>query len=184
MEQGCPVFHETKRQPCVTGEAASPGGGAPGVGPGGLRGGPQDRLFPCVVRLQAEVAVGGLGGCRPRPLTGRPARLTARQMQKLLKLLLQGATAHGYTTGLWTLPCVAEVIAPRVRGRVSPCACLACRPGMRVDLPTTGTPRSGAGRASDRGLVEWSVAAHETGARRAGRRVVFLDETGLMVQPV
>jgi transposase len=43
--------------------------------------------------------------------TGRPPRLTARQRGKLLKVLLQGATAHGFSTDLWTLPRVATVIA-------------------------------------------------------------------------
>ena len=31
--------------------------------------------------------------------------------RSLLKLLLKGATAHGFSTDLWTLPRVAEIIA-------------------------------------------------------------------------
>ena len=42
---------------------------------------------------------------------GRPPRLTARQRTRLLNLLLKGATAHGFSTDLWTLPRVAEIIA-------------------------------------------------------------------------
>jgi transposase len=37
--------------------------------------------------------------------------LTARQRTRLLNLLLKGAAAHGYSTDLWTLPRVAEIIA-------------------------------------------------------------------------
>ena len=37
--------------------------------------------------------------------------MNARQRARLLKLLLKGAVAHGYSTDLWTLPRVAEVIA-------------------------------------------------------------------------
>ena len=64
-----------------------------------------------VSRWQAEVHAGGLNALRPKPPPGRPRRLTARQRQRLLKLLLKGATAHGFSTALWTLPRVAEVIA-------------------------------------------------------------------------
>jgi len=46
-----------------------------------------------------------------RPHPGRPALLTAGQRRRLVKLLLQGAGKHGYSTELWTLKRVAEVIA-------------------------------------------------------------------------
>ncbi len=68
-----------------------------------------------VSRWQAEVDAGGLDALRPKPPSGRPPRLTARQRQRLLKLLLRGATAHGFSTELWTLPRVATVIARTFR---------------------------------------------------------------------
>ena len=64
-----------------------------------------------VSRWQADVAGGGPDALRAKPPPGRPARLNARQRARLLKLLLKGATAHGYATDLWTLPRVAAVIA-------------------------------------------------------------------------
>ena len=64
-----------------------------------------------VSRWQAEVHAGGLTALRPKPPPGRPRRLTARHRQRLLTLLLKGAAAHGFSTDLWTLPRVAEVIA-------------------------------------------------------------------------
>jgi transposase len=64
-----------------------------------------------VSRWQAEVRLRGPDALRPKPAPGRPPRVTARQRAKLLKLLLKGATAHGFSTDLWTLPRVAEVIA-------------------------------------------------------------------------
>jgi transposase len=64
-----------------------------------------------VSRWHAEVETGGLDALRPKPPPGRPRRLTARQRQRLLTLLLKGATAHGFSTDLWTLPRVAAVIA-------------------------------------------------------------------------
>jgi transposase len=64
-----------------------------------------------VSRWQAAVAVGGAAALRAKPAPGRPRRLSTRQRARLLKLLLQGATAHGYGTPLWTLPRVADLIA-------------------------------------------------------------------------
>jgi transposase len=64
-----------------------------------------------VSRWRAEVRARGPDALRPKPARGRPPRVTARQRAKLLTLLLKGATAHGFSTDLWTLPRVAEVIA-------------------------------------------------------------------------
>lgn len=64
-----------------------------------------------VSRWQTDVAAGGPDALRAKPPPGRPRRLTARQRARLLKLLLKGATAHGFGTDLWTLPRVAAVIA-------------------------------------------------------------------------
>lgn len=64
-----------------------------------------------VSRWQTDVAAGGPDALRAKPPPGRPARLSARQRARLLKLLLKGATAHGFGTDLWTLPRVAAVIA-------------------------------------------------------------------------
>jgi transposase len=46
--------------------------------------------------------------------------LTARQRTRLLNLLLKGATAHGFSTDLWTLPRVAEIIAKTFGVRYHP----------------------------------------------------------------
>ena len=64
-----------------------------------------------VSRWQADVRSRGPDGLRAKPAPGRPRRLTARQRARVLKLLLKGATAHGFSTDLWTLPRVATVIA-------------------------------------------------------------------------
>src|SRR5260370_6416326 len=41
---------------------------------------------------------------------GRPQKLKAVQQRRLLKVLLKGPLAHGYTTNLWTTARIAEVI--------------------------------------------------------------------------
>ena len=63
-----------------------------------------------VSRWQAEVRSRGPDGLQAKPAPGRPRRLTARQRAHLLKLLLKGASAQGFSTDLWTLPRVATVI--------------------------------------------------------------------------
>lgn len=45
-----------------------------------------------------------------RPQTGRPPRLDAAQHQRLERLLLRGAKAHGWRTELWTAQRVAALI--------------------------------------------------------------------------
>ena len=47
------------------------------------------------------------------PHPGPTPKLSAKQRQQLVALLLKGAEAHGYRTGLWTLARVAEVIQKR-----------------------------------------------------------------------
>ncbi len=64
-----------------------------------------------VSRWQTDVRTRGPDALRPKPTPGRPPRVTPRQRATLLKSLLKGARAHGFSTDLWTLPRVAEVIA-------------------------------------------------------------------------
>jgi len=45
-----------------------------------------------------------------KPAPGRPPLLSARQKEKLLRLLVKGPLQAGYRTDLWTLPRIAELI--------------------------------------------------------------------------
>jgi transposase len=53
---------------------------------------------------------GGDEALRAKPRPGAPPKLTARQLARLEKHLLRGPTRYGYTTELWTLRRVGEVI--------------------------------------------------------------------------
>jgi len=64
-----------------------------------------------VSRWQADVRMKGPNALNAKPVPGRPHRLTAGQRERLLRILLKGAMAQGYSTDLWTLRRVAEVIA-------------------------------------------------------------------------
>jgi len=63
-----------------------------------------------VLRWQRAWTRGGRAALRVRQSPGRPHKLPARQRQRLVALLLKGATAHGYQTELWTTARIAEVI--------------------------------------------------------------------------
>jgi transposase len=52
---------------------------------------------------------------RPRP--GRPPKLARRQLVQLPRLLAQGAEVHGFSTPLWTMQRVADLIWRRFRVR-------------------------------------------------------------------
>ena len=54
---------------------------------------------------------GGEKGLAAKPHPGGRSKLTERQRQRLVRLLLEGPRKHGYSTKLWTLARVAEVIA-------------------------------------------------------------------------
>lgn len=52
----------------------------------------------------------GLQGVAARVHPGAPPKLSIPQRQSLKQHLLQGATAHGFSTDLWTAPRVQRVI--------------------------------------------------------------------------
>jgi len=64
-----------------------------------------------VTRWRQAHQEGGREAVAAKPHPGKPLRLTVAQRRRLAKLLLQGARKHGYSTELWTLARVAEVIA-------------------------------------------------------------------------
>lgn len=52
----------------------------------------------------------GMNGLQPKPIPGRPQKLSQAQKKKLAKLLLEGPLAAGYSTDLWTLQRIARLI--------------------------------------------------------------------------
>jgi len=52
----------------------------------------------------------GDAGLQFKPTPGRPPKLTSKQRQRLIRLLLKGAGAHGYRTELWTTARIANLI--------------------------------------------------------------------------
>jgi transposase len=64
-----------------------------------------------VTRWRQAYQEGGREAVAAKPHPGKPLRLTVAQRRRLAKLLLQSPRKHGYSSDLWTLARVAEVIA-------------------------------------------------------------------------
>ena len=63
----------------------------------------------------------GVGGLLPRPIPGRSPGLANTQKVKLERILLRGSLKAGYSTDLWTLKRVAEVIEKHCHIRYHHC---------------------------------------------------------------
>lgn len=63
-----------------------------------------------VMRWRDAVRRRGAAGLAVRASPGRPPKLTPSDRRRLLKILLKGAPASGYTTDLWTTSRIAAVI--------------------------------------------------------------------------
>src|SRR5215470_15645523 len=63
-----------------------------------------------VRRWKAASRTGGAEAVAAKPASGRPRRLTARELARLRRTLLKGAQAAGLPTDLWTCPRVAWLI--------------------------------------------------------------------------
>ena len=68
-----------------------------------------------VMRWRDAVERHGAAGLAVRASPGRPAKLRAGDRRRLVKILLKGAPAQGYTTDLWTTSRVATVIRKTFR---------------------------------------------------------------------
>jgi len=55
-------------------------------------------------------ALGGAGALHVRFSPGRPAKLSASERKRLIRLLLKGPAAQGYRTHLWSTARIAEMV--------------------------------------------------------------------------
>lgn len=73
-----------------------------------------------VSRWRQAWASGGEAALAPKPVPGRPRKLTTQQCAQLGQLLLQGARANGFPNELWTLKRIAAVIPVQFGGCYHP----------------------------------------------------------------
>ena len=111
-----------------------------------------------VTRWQQARRRKGRQALQAKPHPGRPRKLSLRDRRRLVKLLLQGPRAHGYTTELWTLRRVGQVIEKHFGVHYHPghvCACWgawigAARSPSNGPASATNGPFSGGARSSGR----------------------------------
>src|SRR4030043_796664 len=70
-----------------------------------------------VMRWRNALQSGGQDALKAKPAAGRPPRLTLKQKKRLVRLLTQGAMAHGYRTELWTTQRIGDLIERRLGGK-------------------------------------------------------------------
>lgn len=63
-----------------------------------------------VVRWQQAYRANGQDGLCSTPTPGRPSKLSAKQKERFVAILLRGPLTYGYATDLWTLQRIADVI--------------------------------------------------------------------------
>lgn len=129
--------------------------------------------------LKAE-ASGGQEALLSRKATGRPRKLTAKQMEQVRRWINgKDPRQHGFDFGLWTRNIVAQLIEERV--------------GVRLSIISTGrllarlgiTPQKPLRRAYERdpeAIKRWEreeYPAIRARARRRGAEIFFLDEAGV-----
>jgi len=124
-------------------------------------------------------------GLVPRPPSGARRRLSDSQLSHLEKLLLQGATAHGYPNQLWTSGRVAQLIERHFGVEYHPDY---VRQLLRRRLNwTSHQPQIRALERNDKEIERWKGDEFPRILREAWQRkahVAFLDESGFLLTPL
>jgi len=124
-------------------------------------------------------------GLKAKPAPGPKRWLTDSQLCELERLLLQGATAHGFANELWTSARVGQVIQ-RYFG-VEYHADYPRRLLLRWLEWTSHKPQKRARQRNDKEAERWKADEFPRILREAWRRgahVAFLDESGFLLQPL
>jgi len=124
-------------------------------------------------------------GLRAKPTSGRPRRMSDRQLRHLRVLLQQGAVAHGWSNQWWTAGRVAILIERRFGVQYHP---EHVRKLLRQRLHwTSQKPQKHARERNDEEVErwiaeEWPRVLDQAVQRRA--HVAMLDESGFLLAPL
>jgi len=129
--------------------------------------------------FQAEGPKGIAAKRHPGPVS----RLTERQRKQLAGILLKGPGKQGYGTELWTLPRIAEVIQRRFGVTYDPSSVWHIL--RKMDWSCQKPERRARERDEER-IARWRKQdwPRIKKARRSGRSIVLIDESGFMLQPL
>ncbi len=123
-------------------------------------------------------------GLDARPLPGPMPRLSSYHLQKLERLLRQGAKKHGWPNELWTADRVARLIQQRLGVSFHP---EHVRKILKRRLGwTSQKPKRKARERNDKEVERWKADELPRILREAFKRqahVVFLDESGFQLTP-
>jgi transposase len=125
----------------------------------------------------------GTDGWREHVHPGSERRLSPRDQKALLALLKRGARAYGYSTDLWTLKRVAEVIRKEygVEYTLSGVWRVLRALGLSAQVPLTIALERDERYIRHWVKVQWPAIAER--ASRKGATVVFVDESGIQTTP-
>ena len=114
-----------------------------------------------VLRWAEAFRNNGWRGLRSRPNSGRPSLLDPLQKQRLTKVLIQGPLAWGYSTDLWTLKRIAQVIRKKFRVPYHPSHVWRLLQGLGWSCQKTGEESAGEKRESHPAVETAGVAAYK-----------------------
>jgi len=136
-----------------------------------------------VSRWKQALEAGGAEALKSKPHPGRPPGLNAAQKKELEQVLLAGPQAAGYSTDLWTLPRIAQVIERLFGVKYHPSHVwyLLRKMGWSCQKPERRARERDEEAIKRWRKEEWRQIKK---ARRHGWSIVMLDESGFMLQPV
>jgi transposase len=126
------------------------------------------------------------GNLKAKPAPGAPRRLSPRDYEELEILLLQGATAHGWSNELWTGSRVQQIIERHFGVTYNPpyvCQILKEHLQWSCQKPEHQRKRDDADGME---LARWTAeefARILLEAERRGAYLAFVDETGFSLEP-
>ena len=124
-------------------------------------------------------------GLTAKPVSGAKRRLTDPQLAELERLLLQGATRHGYPNDLWTAARVAQLIQRHFGVKYHP---EHVRKVLKQRLNwSSHKPQTRARQRNDKEVERWKADEFPRILRDAwcrGAHIAFLDESGFLLTPL
>jgi transposase len=139
--------------------------------------------YVTVWRWETRWTTEGPDAWREHEHPGSEKRIAPKQQKALLALLKRGARAYGYSTDLWTLKRVAEVIRKEygVEYTLSGVWRVLRAMGLSAQVPLTVALERDEGYIRRWVRDHWPDIAEEARRRRA--TVVFVDESGIQTTP-
>jgi transposase len=136
-----------------------------------------------VTRWQQSFKQKGRAGLEPKPIPGRPPRLSTKQKRQLEQYLIEGPLVAGYKTDLWTLRRIARLIKKRLHIKYHPGHVWKI---LRAQGWSCQKPERRATQRDEAAIAHWKRYVWPQIRRRAdqiGAHLVFLDESGFLLIP-